>query len=121
MANNCWYQMRIAGKKESVDQFMAMLSGKAPTRLGRVFSVNKDEPFTPYPGNRSIFSMKRSMRLNCLAAQTRTTSSGKPVQRRSRQCALFQIFFRPVPKPMRQKALKWSRPISPFPSCPPTC
>lgn len=54
MANNCWYQMRIAGKKESVDQFMAMLSGKAPTRLGRVFSVNKDEPFTPYPGNRSI-------------------------------------------------------------------
>lgn len=54
MANNCWYQMRIAGKKESVEQLIAMLSGKAPTRLGRVFSVNKDEPFTPYPGNRSI-------------------------------------------------------------------
>ena len=54
MANNCWYQMRIAGKKESVDQFIAMLSGEAPIRLGRVFSVNTDEPFTPYPGNRSI-------------------------------------------------------------------
>lgn len=54
MANNCWYQMRIAGKKESVDQFIAMLSGKAPTRLGRIFSVHKVEPFTPYPGNKSI-------------------------------------------------------------------
>lgn len=54
MANNCWYQMRIAGKKESVDQFIAMLSGKAPTRLGRVFSVYTDEPFTPYPGNKGI-------------------------------------------------------------------
>lgn len=54
MANNCWYQMRIAGRKESVEQFIAMLSGEAPIRLGRVFSVNKDEPFTPYPGNRSI-------------------------------------------------------------------
>ena len=54
MANNCWYQMRIAGKKESVDQFIAMLSGKTPTRLGRVFSVYTDEPFTPYPGKRGI-------------------------------------------------------------------
>lgn len=54
MANNCWYQMRIAGKKESVDQFIAMLSGKAPIRLGRVFSVYTDEPFTPYPGNKGI-------------------------------------------------------------------
>lgn len=54
MANNCWYQMRIAGKKESVDQFIAMLSGKAPTRLGRVFSVYTDESFTPYPGNKGI-------------------------------------------------------------------
>lgn len=54
MANNCWYQMRIAGKKESVDQFIAMLSGKTPTRLGRVFSVYMDEPFTPYPSNKGI-------------------------------------------------------------------
>lgn len=54
MANNCWYQMRIAGKKESVEQLIAMLSGKAPTRLGRVFSVYTDEPFTPYPGNKGI-------------------------------------------------------------------
>lgn len=54
MANNCWYQMRIAGKKESVDQFIAMLSGEAPIRLGRVFSVNTDEQFTPFPGNRGI-------------------------------------------------------------------
>lgn len=54
MANNCWYQMRIAGKKESVDQFIAMLSGEAPIRLGRVFSVNTDEQFAPFPGNRGI-------------------------------------------------------------------
>ena len=54
MANNCWYQMRIAGKKESVDQFIAMLSGKTPARLGRVFSVYMDEPFTPYPSNKGI-------------------------------------------------------------------
>lgn len=54
MANNCWYQMRIAGQKESVDQFIDMLSGKGPVHLGRVFSVYTDEPFTPYPGNRGI-------------------------------------------------------------------
>lgn len=54
MANNYWYQMRIAGKKESVDQFIAMLGGEAPIRLGRIFSVHKDKPFTPYPGNKSI-------------------------------------------------------------------
>lgn len=54
MANNCWYQMRIAGQKESVDQFIDMLSGKGPVHLGRVFSAYTDEPFTPYPGNRGI-------------------------------------------------------------------
>lgn len=54
MANNCWYQMRIAGQKESVDQFIDMLSGKGPVHLGRVFSVYTDEPFTPYPGNKGI-------------------------------------------------------------------
>lgn len=54
MANNCWYQMRIAGQMESVDQFIDMLSGKGPVHLGRVFSVYTDEPFTPYPGNRGI-------------------------------------------------------------------
>ena len=54
MANNCWYQMRIAGQKESVDQFIDMLSGKGSVHLGRVFSVYTDEPFTPYPGNRGI-------------------------------------------------------------------
>ena len=31
-----------------------MLSGKTPTRLGRVFSVYMDEPFTPYPSNKGI-------------------------------------------------------------------
>lgn len=54
MANNCWYQMRIAGQKESVDQFIDMLSGKGPVHLGRVFSAYTDEPFTPYPGNRGV-------------------------------------------------------------------
>lgn len=54
MANNCWYQMRIAGQKESVDQFIDMLSGKGSVHLGRVFSVYTDEPFTPYPGNKGI-------------------------------------------------------------------
>lgn len=37
MANNCWYQMRIAGQKESVDQFIDMLSGKGPVHLGVYF------------------------------------------------------------------------------------
>lgn len=54
MANNCFYQMRIAGKKESVEQLIAMLSGEAPVSLGRVFSADMEEPFTPYPSNRSI-------------------------------------------------------------------
>lgn len=54
MANNCFYQMRIAGKKESVEQLIAMLSGEAPASLGRVFSADMEEPFTPYPSNRSI-------------------------------------------------------------------
>lgn len=54
MANNCWYQMRIAGQKESVDQFIDMLSGIGPVHLGRVFSAYTDEPFTPYPGNKGI-------------------------------------------------------------------
>lgn len=54
MANNCFYQMRIAGKKESVEQLIAMLSGEAPVSLGRVFSADTEEPFTPYLSNRSI-------------------------------------------------------------------
>lgn len=42
MANNCWYEMKVAGRPEAVEEFYKMISWKDEFKekgFGRVYSV----------------------------------------------------------------------------------
>lgn len=62
MANNCLFDMKIAGPEENVRTMVQMLKNQHPTAsIGRVFSFDVDESLTERaPGNPNIISVTGS-------------------------------------------------------------
>lgn len=60
MANNCYFEMKIAGREEAVNELVEMLQYKGRFKeigLGRVYSFDAEEPVHMTPGSQFVSVM----------------------------------------------------------------